>query len=96
MTAPDPEPAPETAPPGEASSDAAGAPRHRTHPITPLVTGWKIVVGIIAVLTAQNIARLLEDFTLQRALIGRDAAGRRPHRDPALGAQLVVHHLRGR
>ena len=70
MTAPDPEPAPETAPPGEASSDAAGAPRHRTHPITPLVTGWKIVVGIIAVLTAQNIARLLEDFTLQRALIG--------------------------
>ena len=27
------------------------------HPITPLVTGWKIVVGIIAVLTAQNIAR---------------------------------------
>lgn len=70
MTAPDPESAPETAPPGEASSDAAGAPRHRTHPITPLVTGWKIVVGIIAVLTAQNIARLLEDFTLQRALIG--------------------------
>src|SRR5699024_5548921 len=70
VTAPDPEPAPETAPPGEASSDAAGAPRHRTHPITPLVTGWKIVVGIIAVLTAQNIARLLEDFTLQRALIG--------------------------
>ena len=70
MTAPDPEPAPETAPPREASSDAAGAPRHRTHPITPLVTGWKIVVGIIAVLTAQNIARLLEDFTLQRALIG--------------------------
>src|SRR5699024_11912696 len=57
-------------PPGEPSSDAAGAPRHRTHPITPLVTGWKIVVGIIAVLTAQNIARLLEDFTLQRALIG--------------------------
>ena len=48
----------------------AAAPRRRTHPITPLVSGWKIVVGIVAVLTAQNIARLLDDFTLQRALIG--------------------------
>ena len=48
----------------------ATAERRRTHPITPLVTGWKIVVGIIAVLTAQNIARLADDFTLQRALIG--------------------------
>lgn len=41
----------------------------RTHPITPLVTGWKIVVGIIAVLTAQNIARLMDDFTWGRALV---------------------------
>jgi len=66
-------PRPDSRPPQE--SDAAPVPgaateRRRTHPITPLVTGWKIVVGIIAVLTAQNIARLLEEFTLQRALIG--------------------------
>lgn len=59
--------APDAAPPAE---PGAGAERHRTHPVTPLVTGWKIVVGIIAVLTAQNIARLIEDFTVQRALIG--------------------------
>ena len=65
MSTSQPEPAaPATSQPG------ASAPRRRTHPITPLVSGWKIVVGIVAVLTAQNIARLLEDFTLQRALIG--------------------------
>lgn len=42
----------------------------RTHPLTPLVTGWKIIVGVIAVITAQNLASLLQDFTVQRALIG--------------------------
>src|SRR5699024_10499199 len=73
VTAAHPEYGPEHAHPGEASSDAAGDPHHRTHPITPLVTGWKMVVRIIAVLTAQNIARLMEDFTLQGALIGRAA-----------------------
>lgn len=61
MTAPGPEPAPDPVP---------GAPRHRTHPITPLVTGWKVVVGVIAVLTAQNIAQLANEFTIRRALIG--------------------------
>lgn len=63
MTAPGPEPAPGPDP-------VPGAPRHRTHPITPLVTGWKVVVGIIAVLTAQNIAQLANEFTIRRALIG--------------------------
>jgi putative membrane protein len=53
----------------ESGADGA-APRHRTHPITPLVTGWKIVVGIIAVITAQNIAQLANEFTVRRALIG--------------------------
>ncbi|WP_141748026.1 PH domain-containing protein, partial [Brachybacterium sp. HMSC06H03] len=57
MTAPGPGPEP-------------GASRHRTHPITPLVTGWKVVVGVIAVLTAQNIAQLANEFTVRRALIG--------------------------
>ncbi|MDN5899713.1 MAG: PH domain-containing protein, partial [Brachybacterium sp.] len=57
-------------PPGSAVEPGATAARRRTHPITPLVTGWKIVVGVIAVLTAQNIARLVEDFTVVRALIG--------------------------
>lgn len=59
MTAPDPAPDP-----------MPGAPRHRTHPITPLVTGWKVVVGVIAVLTAQNVAQLANEFTIRRALIG--------------------------
>lgn len=57
----------------EHSCEEPGAPsteRRRTHPITPLVTGWKIVVGLVAVISAQNIARLLEDFTVTRALIG--------------------------
>ncbi|MDN5685299.1 MAG: PH domain-containing protein [Brachybacterium sp.] len=59
--APDPDPSAPAAPP---------TPRRRTPPITPLVTGWKIVVGIVAVISAQNIARLVEDFTVTRALIG--------------------------
>ncbi len=64
---------PEDPAPGELGTDHAGDPaarRHRTHPITPLVTGWKIVVGIIAVITAQNIAQLANEFTVRRALIG--------------------------
>lgn len=80
MTAPGPDPvtagsstpdphAPEATEAGAPAADAA-APRHRTHPITPLVTGWKVVVGIIAVLTAQNIAQLANEFTIRRALIG--------------------------
>ncbi|ATG52350.1 hypothetical protein CFK38_13090 [Brachybacterium vulturis] len=56
--------------PAPAAEPGSTAARRRTHPITPLVTGWKIVVGVIAVLTAQNIARLAEDFTVMRALIG--------------------------
>ncbi|ASK66800.1 hypothetical protein CFK39_14395 [Brachybacterium avium] len=63
------EPGPPSAP-VPAVEPGATAARRRTHPITPLVTGWKIVVGVIAVLTAQNIARLAEDFTVTRALIG--------------------------
>lgn len=53
---------------------AAGAPR-RTHPITPLVSGWKVIVGVIAVITAQNISQLAESFTVQRALIALAALG---------------------
>ncbi|GAA4524839.1 PH domain-containing protein [Brachybacterium paraconglomeratum] len=56
--------------PLEATEPDPSTPRRRTHPITPLVTGWKIVVGVIAVLAAQNIAQLLDEFTVQRALIG--------------------------
>lgn len=52
------------------STDSSPTSHRRTHPITPLVTGWKIVVGVIAVITAQNIAQLIDDFTIMRALIG--------------------------
>lgn len=58
-----------TAPAPSSAGDPA-AEHRRTHPITPLVTGWKIVVGIIAVILAQNIASLVDEFTLTRALIG--------------------------
>ncbi|MFC7458474.1 PH domain-containing protein [Brachybacterium sp. GCM10030267] len=49
---------------------APAAERRRTHPITPLVTGWKIIIGLVAVVSAQNVARLIDDFTLTRAVIG--------------------------
>lgn len=69
MTAPGTEPT--TGPNDETTTGPAAAtiPHRRTHPITPLVTGWKIVVGIVAVITAQNIARLADDFTWGRALV---------------------------
>lgn len=80
MSSPDPEalrdPQPDAAPASEPRSETgpepsgAEAPRLRTHPITPLVTGWKVVVGIIAVVSAQNIARLINDFSVTKALIG--------------------------
>ncbi|MBB5831747.1 PH domain-containing protein [Brachybacterium aquaticum] len=54
----------------ETEDVSASTPRHRTHPITPLVSGWKVVVGIVAIITAQNIAQLAAEFTIQRALIG--------------------------
>lgn len=61
---------PATGPDGSPATgpEAATIAHRRTHPITPLVTGWKIVVGIVAVLTAQNIANLVDDFTWGRAL----------------------------
>src|SRR5699024_5290485 len=73
-TSPAAAPDPDGAPLGPAASAATaprpGTARRRTHASTPLATGWKIVVGVLAVLTAQNIAQLLDEFTLQRALIG--------------------------
>ena len=75
-TGPEPDSAAGSAPADRTSADASpagsisAAPRHRTHPITPLVTGWKVVVGVIAVITAQNVAQLADEFTVRRALIG--------------------------
>lgn len=55
---------------------SAPEPEHRrTHPITPLVTGWKVVVGLFAVILAQNVAQLLQEFTLRRALFGAGLLG---------------------
>ena len=68
--APDEATAPSATDPSAATAPDPSTPRRRTHPITPLVTGWKIVVGVIAVIAAQNIAQLLDEFTIQRALIG--------------------------
>lgn len=41
----------------------------RLHPLTPLLTGWQVVAGAIAILTAQNISELIDEFTLTRLLI---------------------------
>jgi putative membrane protein len=75
-TGPEPGSSAGSAPADRTSADStsadggSAAPRHRTHPITPLVTGWKVVVGVIAVITAQNVAQLANEFTVRRALIG--------------------------
>lgn len=61
---------PGTTEPSAATEADPSTPRRRTHPITPLVTGWKLVVGVIAVIAAQNVAQLLDEFTLRRALLG--------------------------
>lgn len=45
------------------------AGHQRTHPLTPLLNGWKIVVGVLAVLTAQNAAQLAREFTSTRLLL---------------------------
>lgn len=56
-------------------SSALPPGHRRTHPLTPLVTGWRIVVGAVAVLTAQNLAALVGDFTVRRLLIGLGVLG---------------------
>ncbi|WP_010534259.1 PH domain-containing protein [Brachybacterium squillarum] len=62
---------PDAARPSDSGDAPEQAPEHRrTHPITPLISGWKVIAGILAVLTVQNIAALVENFTLSRALIG--------------------------
>lgn len=60
------------------AEDAADGPAgqdgsRRTHPLTPLLTGWKIFAGVIAVIAAQNLAQLVDEFTVRRALLGLGA-----------------------
>ncbi|MCS6712601.1 PH domain-containing protein [Brachybacterium sp. EF45031] len=45
----------------------------RTHPLTPLVNGWKVLAAVAAVVGFQNIPDLLEEFTWTRALIALGA-----------------------
>lgn len=40
----------------------------RTHPLSPLATGWKVIAGILAIVMAQNIGSLLDEITLVRVL----------------------------
>lgn len=61
MTDPDPQPLP---------APVAEAEHRRTHPITPLVTGWKVIAALLAAVSIQNIGSLLRDFTLTRLAIG--------------------------
>ncbi|EWS80597.1 PH domain-containing protein [Brachybacterium phenoliresistens] len=61
-----PAPAPEQ---GTASAVPESAFR-RTHPITPLVSGWKVIAAIVAAVSIQNIGSLVREFTLTRLLIG--------------------------
>lgn len=47
-----------------------GAPTaRRTHPLTPVLRGWRVIAGVIAVLAAQNLARLADEFTWRRAVV---------------------------
>lgn len=48
--------------------DGRVAPR-RAHPLTPLLRGWRLLAGIVAIVTAQNLGALLDEFTWDRALI---------------------------
>lgn len=54
-------------PPTPAAPPDAGP--KRTHPITPLVSGWKVIAAVAGVITVQNIAQLAQEFTVGRALI---------------------------
>jgi len=54
--------------PVDTQIDGIVAPR-RTHPLTPLLTGWRVLAGIVAVVSIQNIAQLVEEFSVRRALI---------------------------
>ncbi|GAB2531920.1 PH domain-containing protein [Brachybacterium huguangmaarense] len=65
MTAPD-APTPDLQP---AEAAPPGARFRRTHPLTPLVSGWKLLAGLVAVITAQNLGELMDGFTWQRALL---------------------------
>lgn len=60
---------PEEAAGEEQAPRAASAPGRRTHPITPLLTGWRVIAGIVAVVTAQNLVSLLNEVTVMRVLI---------------------------
>lgn len=43
--------------------------KRRTHPVTPLLTGWKVMAGVIAVFSLQGIVQLVQDVTLKRLLL---------------------------
>jgi len=67
-----PPPGDETPPEGTLVPEGApeDAPTfHRTHPLTPLISGWKLLAGLVAVVTAQNLGRLASEFTWRRALL---------------------------
>lgn len=53
-----------------APTPTSGSTGRRTHPLTPFITGWKIIVGAVAVIFAQNVSQLMQEITLRRVLIG--------------------------
>ncbi|MDO5661879.1 MAG: PH domain-containing protein [Brachybacterium sp.] len=44
-------------------------PTRRTHPVTPLLTGWKTLAVLVAIIGFQNVSALVREFTVLRALI---------------------------
>ncbi|MFC0674081.1 PH domain-containing protein [Brachybacterium hainanense] len=74
MSAVDPaEPRGEEAEPRDEEAVALAVPesaQRRTHPLTPFISGWKIILAIVAALSIQNITALVNEFTMSRLLIG--------------------------
>ena len=64
-------PAPEALRSDASSSEtrASTTGGRRTHPLTPLIAGWKIIAGIVAVIFAQNISQLMREVTVMRVLV---------------------------
>lgn len=43
-------------------------PQRRTHPLTPLTSGWKLLTGLLALIVFRHLDELTQEFTWQRAL----------------------------
>lgn len=57
-----------SAEPAQVGPTATAGPR-RTHPLTPLISGWKVIAAVFGVVTIQNLADLIQEFSVERLLL---------------------------